>query len=188
MFDLSLTRTGHALVQALSHLLALRCYEWKGWLVKHNISQPKELRKLYLVSCSFVLGKTLGVLATITWWVKETNTNLRRTYKNADFTILFQSNAFLVLFSSMLIPLSNSHLKHISNAWRTEIMHTIEIMITHNFCTVDNLFMPLNIRETNNQQWIIALPLSISEFIVWFKACTINQKMPVARKSEQLIE
>ena len=47
--------------------------------LRNTTSWPNKIRKLYLVSSSFMLGKTLGVLATITWWVKETNTNLKRT-------------------------------------------------------------------------------------------------------------
>ena len=79
-------------------------------------TQTSKMRKLYLMGCSFVLGKTLGVLAAITWWVKETNTNLERTSTIRNITHIkwreWQSWHFL------LIPNINRALKLTHVIWQ----------------------------------------------------------------------
>lgn len=50
-------------------------------------------------------------------------------------------------------------------------MHATDIMPTHT--SVQLIIYQF---ESNSQQWTVELPLSISEFIVGFKAYAINQR------------
>lgn len=50
-------------------------------------------------------------------------------------------------------------------------MHATDIMIT--YTSVQLIIYQF---ESNSQQWTVELPLSISEFIVGFKAYAINQR------------